>query len=114
MSVMKRSLEALGHEVIPAISGDEAAERYVEAGPIDLLVTDIVMPGKLQGPDLAKHLRSINPDLPVIFLSGYASQATIDLNGLREEDIRLMKPVPRKKLLEAVDDALSARRAQGR
>ena len=114
MSVMKRSLEALGHEVIPAISGDEAAERYVEAGPIDLLVTDIVMPGKLQGPDLAKHLRSINPDLPVIFLSGYASQATIDLNGLREEDIRLTKPVPRKKLLEAVDDALSARRAQGR
>ena len=114
MSVMKRSLEALGHEVIPAMSGDEAAERYVEAGPIDLLVTDIVMPGKLQGPTLAKHLRSINPDLPVIFLSGYASEATLHGNGLREEDIRLMKPVPRKKLVEAVGHALSNKRIQER
>ena len=72
----------------------------------DLLVTDIVMPGALQGIQLARALRERHPDLPVVFLSGYASEATVHGNGLRPEDIRLMKPVRRTDLLTAVEKAL--------
>ncbi|MEO9895573.1 MAG: response regulator, partial [Paracoccaceae bacterium] len=75
---------------------------------IDLLITDVVMPGTLQGPALAKEIRSINPDLPCIFLSGYASEATVHGNGLKPSDIRLMKPVSRDDLLNAVLQAMSS------
>jgi CheY-like chemotaxis protein len=74
----------------------------------DLLVTDIVMPGDLQGTHLAQALRDQKPDLPIVFMSGYASEATVHGNGLRPEDIRLMKPVPRTELLAAVERALAA------
>ena len=107
LAVLKRSLEAVGHEVIPARNGDEAARLVDKSESIDLLITDVVMPGKLQGPGLAKHLRGRLPGLPVIFLSGYASEATLHGNGLREEDVRLMKPVSRSKLISAVNGALS-------
>ncbi len=72
----------------------------------DLLVTDIVMPGALQGLQLARALRKRHPDLPVMFLSGYAREATLQGNGMRPEDIRLMKPVRRADLLAAVEKAL--------
>ncbi|MDJ0822468.1 MAG: response regulator, partial [Paracoccaceae bacterium] len=109
LTLLRRSLEAQGHEVITATNGDTAAELFQTSGPIDLLVTDIVMPGTLQGPGLAKHLRSLAPDLPVVFMSGYASEASLHGNGLREEDQRLMKPVARKQLIEAVNTALLSR-----
>ncbi len=110
LSIIKKALEAQGHVVIPAESGDEAAELFKQNQPIDLLITDIVMPGSLQGPTLAMHLRDQMTDLPVVFMSGYASEALLHGNGLRKEDIRLMKPVPKKKLLDAVHQALQSRR----
>ena len=110
LAVLKRSLQAMGHDVIAAPTGDQAAEVFLGAGPFDLLITDIVMPGKMQGPDLAVHLRTLDPDLPVVFLSGYASDESFRQSGIGDDDIRLMKPVARRKLVEAVDDALSSRR----
>lgn len=68
------------------------------------------MPGKVQGPVLAKALRELDKDLPAIFMSGYASEATVHGNGLRVNDIRLMKPVSRVELLQAVDTALKTRK----
>lgn len=75
-------------------------------GRFDLLLTDVVMPGKLQGPALAKAIRAIDPDIPCIFLSGYASEATVHGNGLKPSDIRLMKPASRSDLLSAISKAL--------
>ena len=71
------------------------------------MLTDIVMPGKLQGPALAKKLRKINPDLPAVFMSGYPNEATVHGNGLRPEDTRLMKPVPKNELLRALEKVQS-------
>lgn len=100
------TLRKAGYHVTSAASGDEARSIY-EANPtFDLLITDIVMPGTLQGTDLARELRAMAPELPMIFLSGYASEATVHGNGLRPEDIRLMKPVPRGDLLSAVASTL--------
>jgi PAS domain S-box-containing protein len=106
MRILKRILEGAGYSVTVAENGDKALEVYKSSGQFDLLLTDVVMPGKLQGPGLAKAIQSINPDIPCIFLSGYASEATVHDNGLKPSDIRLMKPVSRLDLLRAVSKAL--------
>ena len=101
------ALRKAGYRIHSTSSGDEAKEAFL-ANPdrFDLLLTDIVMPGSLLGTRLAKELRTIRPGLPVVFLSGYASEATVHGNGLLPEDIRLMKPVRRVNLLEAIKKSL--------
>jgi len=60
----------------------------------------------LQGTGLAKAVRPLQPNLPIIFLSGYAAEATVLGNGLQPEDVRLMKPVPKDELLEIISRRL--------
>ncbi|WP_281953668.1 PAS domain-containing protein [Pseudophaeobacter arcticus] len=100
-------LERAGYQVTATASGDEAYDTFVANPSFDLLLTDIVMPGELQGTSLAKKLRQKWPELPIVFMSGYASEATVHGNGLRPEDIRLMKPVQRSDLLAAMVKASS-------
>ncbi|TCP44138.1 ATP-binding protein [Rhodovulum marinum] len=100
-------LEKAGYQVVAVTSGDAALAVFQQDPDFDLVVTDIVMPGTLQGTGLAKALRAMRPDLPVVFMSGYAAEATVHGNGLRPEDIRLMKPVPKDDLLAAVRRALA-------
>ena len=99
-AVLARMLEDTGLEIIQAESGDEALERYnsLPKRP-DVLLTDVVMPGNLQGPELAQQLREQHPDLQIILMSGYASEAAINGNGLRADDRFLMKPIQRSDLL---------------
>ena len=106
LAVIVRVLKAEGYDVTAATRGDEAYELFKNSGPFDLLLTDVVMPGPLRGPDLARECRAINPNLPVIFMSGYASEATVHGNGLQPDDIRLMKPVPRAELLQRIRESL--------
>lgn len=108
--VLTHILRDAGYHVTTAASGDEAIEVFKLSGPFDLLLTDVVMPGKLLGPALAKAARQLDPDLRCIFLSGYASEATVHGNGLRPDDIRLMKPVGRTDLLHAVSKAINKAR----
>ena len=107
LTILEHVLASAGFEVTTAKCGDEALEVFKSSGPFDLLLTDIVMPGTLQGPALAKALRQIDQNLPCIFMSGYASEATVHGNGLKPSDIRLMKPTRRDDLLIAVTKALS-------
>ena len=106
LETIRTTLLKKGYRVLTAISGDAAREVFEEEPGIDLLLTDIVMPGELQGTTLATALRELRPDLPVVFMSGYAREATVHGNGLRPQDIRLMKPVRREDLLRALDKAL--------
>ena len=106
LKAIRATLLKTGYKVLSAISGDAAREVFEEEPGIDLLLTDIVMPGELQGTTLATALRELRPDLPVVFMSGYAREATVHGNGLRPQDIRLMKPVRREDLLRALDKAL--------
>ena len=109
MLVLQKILRASEFDVVTAENGDRAAEIFHGQGPFDLVVTDIVMPGVLQGPALADKIRLTHPDMRFIFLSGYASEAIGDGTGIRPEDIRLMKPVLRTDLLSAVEEALMSR-----
>ncbi len=106
LDVLKETLRKAGYHITSARSGDEAIRMWDDNSQFNLLITDIVMPGELQGLQLARALRERHPELPVVFLSGYASEATVHGNGLRPEDIRLMKPVRRADLLAAVEKAL--------
>ena len=101
--IVARMLEETGFEIIQAASGDAALERYdgLNQRP-DVLLTDVVMPGSLQGPALARQLRKRQSDLQIIFMSGYASEAAINGNGLRADDRFLMKPIQRNDLLKVL------------
>jgi CheY-like chemotaxis protein len=106
LKAIRTTLLKSGYRVLSAMSGDAAMKIFNDEPVIDLLLTDIVMPGELQGTTLARATRDLRPDLPVIFMSGYAREATVHGNGLRPEDIRLMKPVRREELLSAISKAL--------
>lgn len=67
------ALEAAGHVPLEAESGAEALELAASDVPIDVLLTDVVMPG-LSGNDLAERIHDRRPGLPVIFMSGYAER----------------------------------------
>jgi PAS domain S-box-containing protein len=111
LAVTMRVLKSAGYEIEAATNGDQAFALFQSKGPFDLLLTDVVMPGDMTGPRLAKACRALVPDLPVIFMSGYASEALLNNSGLRSDEIRVMKPVPKSELLGALAQALS--RASG-
>ena len=105
--LLELMLGKAGFEVSTARTGDEAKEMFIADPSFDLLLTDVVMPGSLQGNDLVRVLREIRIDLPVVFVSGHTSEATVQNNGSRPQDIRLTKPVLQSDLLGAIDMALS-------
>ena len=74
---IERALQRLGYHVTAVSTGEEALERVrgYFAEPIDLLVTDVVLPG-MSGPELASTLGASRPGMPVLFVSGYASDVT--------------------------------------
>ena len=110
LDILRSTFVSKGYSVETAVSGDQALEVFRKSQPFDLLVTDITMPGGVQGPELASRLRQVDKSLPAIFLSGYASEATVHGHDVQVDDIRLMKPVSRIELLQAVEKALRARR----
>ena len=104
---VRRTLEGAGYGVIEAGSGDAALDLLGSDGrEIDVVLTDVVMPGRLQGPELVHRIRELRPDIPVIFMSGYPHEANVHGNGIRQNDISLMKPVARADLLAALGRAL--------
>jgi len=68
-------LEQLGYRVIGAADGEAALDRLERDAAIDLLFTDVVMPG-LNGFEVARIAQSVRPGLPVLFTSGYATDLT--------------------------------------
>jgi two-component system, cell cycle sensor histidine kinase and response regulator CckA len=95
-------LEGEGYLVIQASDGGDAvtvADRY--RGPIDLLLTDVVMP-RMSGPELAQRLRSLRPGLEVLYMSGY-NDSRLLARGLEEQSVNLLsKPFTPDALVEEV------------
>ncbi|MBC7736619.1 MAG: response regulator [Candidatus Saccharibacteria bacterium] len=102
--VLKARLQIEGYTVIEAENAAHAMHAYETEAPFDLILTDIVMPGGMQGNALVKALRVINPDLKAIFMSGYPNEVSV--HGLRADDIKLMKPVTKNDLLRALKRVL--------
>ena len=104
--VAAKLLRARGYEVIEAASGEEALELAEQhAGTIDLMISDVVMPG-MQGPDLLKHARIYLAGAPVMFISGYAEAEFSNLLEGETNVSFLPKPIDIKTLAERVKQEL--------
>lgn len=66
-------LEQAGYKVVVANNGDDAIQKHQEINKVDLLITDLVMPGGISGSQLIAELRKSDPHLPVLLMSGYAA-----------------------------------------
>ena len=75
--VLRMQLTGLGYAVIEAADGVEALGLLQNIDDIALLVSDTVMPGGIGGRDLARHARALRPDLPILLVTGYASDTTL-------------------------------------
>jgi len=107
--VIATRLKRTGYQVTTAANGDEALALFNRHGPFDLLLTDVVMPGSMQGGTLARTLRETDPDLPVVFMSGYPGEAAAHGNGLPADAPKLMKPVDADTLVRTIEDTLGKR-----
>jgi two-component system cell cycle sensor histidine kinase/response regulator CckA len=106
--VAARLLRARGYEVIEACDGEEALELAEQhAGSIDLLISDVIMPG-LDGPTMLKKARPHLGDVPVMFISGYAEAEFSDLLEGETGVSFLPKPIDIKTLAERVKQQLQA------
>ena len=101
----RRALEELDYQVILAADGEEALSILKGDEPVDLVLTDIVMP-KLDGLQLIRRLRSLLPGLPVVAMTGYVLDDRVV--EIREQEYVpfLHKPVDRDSLAEIVHVAL--------
>ena len=105
-SFAARALGTRGYEVLEASTGAEALEVFEEhEGNVDLVVSDVVMP-EMDGPTLLKRLREQNPDIKIIFMSGYAEDAFKRNLDENEEFMFLQKPFDLKTLAATVKSAL--------
>ena len=98
---MRRALVQDGHKVVEAKSGDTAAALIEDAIAFDMLVTDVRMPGSLDGVALASCWHEKAPDCPVLFVSGDTNNQ-LDLDALGPHQALLHKPFRRASLLNAV------------
>jgi len=105
-AVAERALSRQGYSVVTARDGEDGLEKLEEDGAFDLIVSDVVMP-IMDGPAMAKAAREKYPDLPILFMSGYAEEQlrkSISLNNVGF----LPKPFSVAQIAEAVRDTLVA------
>jgi two-component system cell cycle sensor histidine kinase/response regulator CckA len=106
-SVAERALTRHGYTVITADNGEDALEVLGRGDPIDLLISDVVMPG-MDGPTMVREARQSRPDLKILFISGYAEEQlrkSIDIENVAF----LPKPFSVIELAEAARRAVMAK-----
>jgi PAS domain S-box-containing protein len=99
-------LQGLGYRVLEAANGPEALTLLKQHHEIDLLFTDMVMPGGMTGADLAIRARQRNQRLKVLYTSGYTDTVNFDNGLLKNGDRMLNKPYQKKELAETVRGVL--------
>jgi PAS domain S-box-containing protein len=99
-------LTSLGYKVIAVSNGADALEVLQRGDNIDLLFTDVVMPGELAGRALAAKAMAMRPGLKVLFASGYFEGALVG-KGQLETDVQfLAKPYRKKELAQKIEEVL--------
>ncbi|RMF64661.1 MAG: response regulator, partial [Calditrichaeota bacterium] len=105
----RRFLSEAGYDVHVARNAEEALQVFEQLeGKVDLLITDVVMPGK-SGKELHQALAEIRPGLPVVYISGYTDNAIVHRGVLDAETVFLQKPFKPRDLLRKARQALQNR-----
>jgi signal transduction histidine kinase len=102
------TLTGLGYQVIEARDAGEAIDILHRHTPIDLVFTDIAMPGGLSGFDLAKHVVHNHPKTKVVLVSGFAENASRERGNVPAHIKLLAKPFRRQELADCIRDTLDA------
>ena len=105
--ILALTLQRVGHDVLQAGDGSLAAD-IIEASPVDVVITDIIMPGQ-EGIETIQQLKRLHPALPVIAMSGTSTHSKIylDIAGRLGACRMLGKPFTIEELLGAIAEALA-------
>lgn len=114
-TLARENLESAGYRVTEAETGDaglKAFERAMADDPFDLLFTDLVMPGTMNGIALAEAIAKLAPDLPILMTTGYNEELVAEEPRRSGRDV-LGKPYRKGELLDRVSQALAKRGPDG-
>ena len=107
-SLTQRALEAAGYTVLAAGDGAEALDRLAtRPAPIDLLLTDVVMPG-MNGRELSSRIVKARPDVKVLYTSGYTDDAILRRGVLADPRCFIAKPYTPRQLQRKVREVLDS------
>ncbi len=101
-AVAERALTRAGYVVTVASDGEEGLAEIAKGGEFDLIVSDVVMPG-MDGPTMAREIRKAKPDLPVLFMSGYAEEQL-----RRDIDVDNMHFIPKPFSVQQIGDKVGS------
>ena len=107
-TLVRRTLQARGYTVVDAASGDDALRAAAAVDSIDLLLTDMRMPG-IQGRQLATMLRADRPGLPVVFMTGFDEDTARRSLEAGDGSAVITKPFSSHELARAIRQALDGR-----
>jgi two-component system, cell cycle sensor histidine kinase and response regulator CckA len=105
-AIVTRMLQAEGYEVLGARNGTEALQELEEVGgAVNVVLTDIVMPG-MGGRQLATELSRRYRRIPIVWMSGHARESELQLGSIGRDEPFLHKPIGSELLLETVARAI--------
>ena len=107
-NTLRRQLESSGHHVITAESADEALRLIGETSLVDVVVTDVVLGGTMDGIDLVNTARQARPDLPVVFISGYTAVTEAQERIRQTGALLLYKPATLSQLERAINSVCAS------
>ena len=113
LELTRESLEALGYRVLTASDGRQALALLDKEPSIDLLFSDVVMPGGINGYELAEQAASKRPELKVLLTSGYTEKVMAKNGSVRFNENLLSKPYSRADLAKRVRAILDADKMSG-
>jgi CheY-like chemotaxis protein len=105
------ALESLGYRVLRASDGPAALRCLAGIPRLDLVLTDVVLPGGINGREVAEKVRAIMPDTKVVFISGYAESIIVHQGHLEKGVDFLPKPFAKDDLARRVRASLDSRPA---
>ena len=101
------TLEESGYRVLEASDGPSGLQLLHSAGHVDLLVTDVGLPGGMNGREVADAARAVRPNLRILFVTGYAENAVVG-NGLLDPGMQVLtKPFLNAALLNKVHELIT-------
>ena len=103
LMMIAEELKDAGFQVWPAASGDEALRLLLSSAPVDLVLSDVRMPGPIDGLGLAHRARLEWPRMKIVLMSGYLR----DMSETAEADAFLGKPFPLSAAVDCVERLLA-------
>lgn len=106
MAHTKRLLGDLGIQVVTAVTGEDALQKLDAHPEVGLLFTDIILPGGMDGVQIAAAARKRRPDLKVLYTTGYADNTIVHQGRLDPSIVLLTKPYKQSELASKIAEAL--------